>query len=192
MDTRRNGDMRHGWLKVNGQTGDRSLEEQIEALKPAIASCSGKTLLDLGCAEGLIAREFIRAGAKSALCIDAVEDHLKVARKECEGLPMKFMQVDLGTIAGKMTFPADIVLCLGIAHKVKSPETVIRLAANSARKMVLMRSGLAADENGIIRAKHFKKSFCDSHAVLKECGFKLDKTVMGPEPHNETVEYWLR
>ena len=184
--------MRKGWLKIDGvQDGDRTLAEQVEALLPAIAECDGKTILDLGSCEGLISREFIRAGAKSAIGIESVADHVKVALVECAGLPMTFINADIQTIA-KRRFPCDIALCLGIAHKVRFPELVIRMAAESAREMVLMRSGLAADGNGIIRSKHFKKSTCDSHALLRECGFELEKTVMGPEPHCEAVEYWRK
>lgn len=184
--------MRHGWIKIPGvQDGDRTLEEQIEALKPAIAGCAGKTILDLGCAEALIAREFILAGAKSAVCIEKYAEHLAVAVQQCAGLPMEFMNIDLNEDARQLVLRADIVLCLGIAHKLLDPGDAIRLAAESARELVLIRSGLRGDANGIITAKH-RGAVCDSHSIMRDRGFALDAVIIGPSPHAESVEYWRR
>lgn len=186
------GTLRKGWLKIPGvQDGDRSVEEQVAALRPAIAASAGKTVLDLGAAEGLIAREFVRAGAAGALCLEMVADHIAAGKLECKGLPIEFRQCNINEQAADIHIKADIVLCLGIAHKMHEPVRAIDLAARAARELVLIRSGRASDGNGVIRAKH-RGQTCDSHAFMKAAGFMLERVVVGPPPHSEPVEYWRR
>lgn len=185
--------MRYGWLKVPGvQDGDRSIDEQVHALFWAIEECKGKSILDLGCAEGLIGREFIRAGAAEYMGVDAVEGHIEVARQQCAGLPMEFQLIDLNNVVEGWAHTADIVLCLGIAHKLRNPGKCIEIAARSARELVLIRSGRGADSKGIITSKRHRDSKCDSHAIMRAHGFDLTSTAHGPEPHKESVEYWYR
>jgi predicted RNA methylase len=183
--------MRHGWIAIDGvQTGDRTLHEQTAALRRAIAECAGRTVIEFGCAEGLIAREFIRAGAKSAQCFEVSADHLAVAHEQCAGLPMEFILCDLNLEASQLVVRADIVLCLGIAHKLLDPGAGIRLAADSSLDLVLIRSG-RREVDGIITSKH-RGGKCDSHATMRERGFVLERVEIGPEPHSERVEYWRR
>ena len=184
--------MRKGWLTIPGvQLGDRTVEEQTAALRPAIETCGGKTILDMGAAEGLIAREFVRAGAARAICLESVGDHIAVGLRECAGLPMEFVQCNINEQAADLRFEVDIVLCLGIAHKMHEPQRAIDLAARSARELVLIRSGRGADANGIIRAKH-RGATCDSHATMKAAGFVLERVEVGPPPHSEPVEFWRK
>ena len=188
---------RKGWFIIPGvQDGDRTIDEQMTAVWPAVGECAGKTVLDLGCAEGLIGREFARAGALSVLGIVSLEDHLAVARQQCAGLPMVFEQAYLlGMARQHLAEPGmqqyDIVLALGIAHKIEYPDVAIRFAALSSSNLVLMRSGRGAVDN-VIRYKYCKRNSCDSHAVMRELGFTLEKTVTGPPERKEDVEYWRR
>lgn len=186
--------MRKGWLIVPGkQEGDRTIEEQVEALRPAIAEAAGKTLLDLGCAEGLIGREFARVGAASVIGLDASAGHIGAAVSYCrKWKQMSFDVVDLNAAAAQLVYKVDIVLCLGIAHKMHDPGACIKLAADSSRDLVLIRSGRGADENGMIRSKHRSWITCDSHEIMRGRGFLLEKVVTGPPPHSEPVEYWRR
>jgi len=183
--------LRKGWLIFDGQDGDRTVEEQTAALFPAIQSCAGKTILDLGAAEGLISREFVRAGAASSVCIEAVQGHIIAGREQCAGLPIQFLHRNLNEIKSIDGAPFDIVLCLGIAHKLREPSHCINLAAKSSRDMVLIRSGRGADSRGVIKSKYWPNT-CDSHAVMQSHGFMLERVVEGPPPHSEPVEYWRR
>lgn len=184
--------MRHGWLEIPGvQTGDRSLDEQIAALRPALAECNGKTVLDLGCAEGLISLEFSKAGASYVLGIDCVDEHLRIACEQCRGHNVAFKKMQLFKANPDTPADFDIVLALGIIHKMQFPERLLRFAARSARSLLLLRSGAGAI-NRIIRGKHHKENPCDSHAVMREEGFALEKVVDGPVGRDEPVEYWTR
>lgn len=183
--------MRHGWLKIpDVQDGDRTLAEQMAAVWSAVEEAKGKTVLDLGCCEGLIGLEFAKAGA-TVFGIEFVEDHLVVARKLCAGYPMQFKQWNLCEAQPDEPMPHDIVLALGIIHKLEHPERGLRFAARSAKDLLLLRCGLRMAD-GIIRAKHFKANTANVPVVMSEEGFTLEKTLFGPFPHRESVEYWRR
>ena len=182
--------MRKGWFIIPGvQDGIVTLADQMIALWSAVAECKGKTVLDLGCAEGLIGREFARAGARSVVGLDSISEHLQVAREQCAGLPMTFLLANLNE--PRVVYPADIVLCLNVAHKLRDPAVAIRFAADSATDLLLLRSGRASDARGIIKGKHFGIT-CDSRAILRERGFVLERAADGPMDRPEPVEYWRR
>jgi 2-polyprenyl-3-methyl-5-hydroxy-6-metoxy-1,4-benzoquinol methylase len=189
--------MRRGWFIIPGvQTGDRTIEEQMTGVTPALAEASGKTVLDLGCAEGLVGREFALAAAKSVHGVDSIEDHLACARKQCRGLPMTFEHANLnewippqlenGTIQRY-----DIVLSLGVAHKMMFPELGVRFSARACDDLCLIRvSAYEEARDGLIRSKHFRTNTCSVFEVMPEEGFEL-QTIL-PGPRDETVHYWRR
>lgn len=185
--------MRHGWLIIPGvQTGDRTLDEQMTGVREALPKCVGKTVLDIGCAEGLIGREFVRAGAARCHGIESVEDHLKVARSQCAGLPMTFLRDGLQEFAERTPDPErfDIVLALGVLHKIHVPEIGLRFAARSTKDLLLIRMHKRSDLGaGVIKAKH-RPSQCSSVDILAEEGFTREKIL--PGPYEETVWYWRR
>lgn len=189
--------MRKGWFKLPGeQDGDRTLEEQILAVRPALAEARGKVVLDLGSAEGLIAREFALAGAARVRCMEAVADHIVAGRKVCAGLPVEFTRIDLNTADESCTLIGpghryDIVLALGVIHKLHSPEAGLRFAAAACAGLLLLRSGRGAVD-GVIRSKHRKNATCDAPAMLGQLGFRLEKEVAGPPERLEDVQYWRR
>ena len=182
--------MRRGWFVIPGvQDGDVALDDQMQALWPAVAEAKGKTVLDIGCAEGLIGREFARAGARAVTGLESIEAHLDVAREHCAGLPMTFVHANINQ--PQPDYSADIVLALGVAHKLQFPEVGIRFAARSSRGLVLLRSGRGAT-NGVIRSKYHGNT-CDSHAIMRAEGFEIERLVDGPpKRREEVVEYWRR
>lgn len=190
-----------GWLKIPGiQEGARTLAEQLLGLEPALAEAKGKTILDLGCAEGLIARQFILAGAVSALGIDSNEQFISVARQQCKGMNIRFHLSDLGRAyipAQKEIQQFDIVLALSIAHKITDPSVLVRFAARSAKDLVCFRgpgSETLRGENGTIIAKHghpdHGRLACNVPEVMQSEGFVLERTINGVR--GESVEYWRR
>jgi SAM-dependent methyltransferase len=184
--------LRKGWFKIDGvQDGDRTLEDQIVAVRPALTEAAGKTVLDLGCAEGLIAREFALAGASDVLGIESVAGHLEVARRICDGLAIRFLHANLSN-AGQMDVGQfDIVLGLGVIHKLEFPEIGLRFAARSCKALLLLRSGRRVT-GGLIHSKRDPKNVCDSHALLRADGFEMEKVVTGSARFLEDVEYWRR
>jgi len=183
-----------GWIAVPGirDRADRTLEEQMAGLEQAVAECKGKTIIDLGCAEGLIGREFARAGAVDVLGIELLESHLMVARKACKDQmpPMRFECAHMDNWIASHEPPDlfDIVLCLGIAHKVREPRTVMRFSCRSARDLVCFRAP-AKNWDGWFAAKHSGRK-CHVPTVMAEHGFAFEKKAEGQR--GEAVEYWRR
>jgi len=181
-----------GWFKLPGiRDGDRSIEEQLLGLDLALAQAAGKTVLDLGCAEGAISREFAKAGATLVVGIELLETHLKFARKVCKGLPVEFIRANIMDHiekVGEINQRFDIVLALSIIHKMDDPAIPLRFAARSCRDLLLYRASKHAVD-GVTRSKH-THVLCDAHAVLREEGFEQLQSMKAVR--GEVLEYWKR
>lgn len=186
---------RKGWFVIPGvQDGDRTLEEQSVALRPALEACAGKHVLDMGCAEGLVAHEFAVRGAASVTGWDVVKDHIYVARKHFDHPNTAFRVLDLNDHVHKRpTEPKyDIVLALGIIHKLWHVETGLRFAAANSSDLLLLRSGVRCN-GGVITSKHnVTAPPVDAKRVLESEGFVLECTMAGGPKHHEDVDYWRR
>jgi 2-polyprenyl-3-methyl-5-hydroxy-6-metoxy-1,4-benzoquinol methylase len=184
--------MNKGWFKIPGvRDGDRTLKEQMIGLEPALAEAKGKTVLDLGCAEGLIAREFARAGAKQVVGIELLAAHLAVAKAQCRGLDnISFICAHLGDyIVTLESIPQyDIVLALGIIHKLHDPAVPLRFAAQSAKSLVLFRAP-AKKYDGLIKSKHTDLKV-DVPELMQAEGFAEEQLI--PGVRGEAVQYWRR
>lgn len=181
---------RKGWFVIPGvQDGYVTLEDQLMALQPALDEAAGKTVLDIGCAEGLISREFARAGAVSVTGMDSILEHLDVAREQCKGLPIHFVRADINK--PQPHYSADIVLALGVIHKLHTPEVGLRFASACAASLLLLRSGRGVI-GGVIRGK-YSGITVDSHAFMRAAGFDLENVTGGPPGREEeAVEYWRK
>tara|TARA_R110000868_G_scaffold103974_1_gene286007 strand:- start:202 stop:759 length:558 start_codon:yes stop_codon:yes gene_type:complete len=184
--------MTKGWFKIPGvRDGDRTLKEQMIGLEPALAEAKGKTVLDLGCAEGLIAREFARAGAKHVVGIELLAAHLAMAKVQCRDINnIEFICAHLGDyIAALESIPHyDIVLALGIIHKLHDPAVPLRFAANSAKSLVLFRAP-AKKYDGLIKSKHTEYKV-NVPKLMQAEGFAEERLITGVR--GEAVQYWRR
>lgn len=184
--------MAKGWFKVPGirPDGDRTLKEQLMGMQPALDEAKGKTVLDLGCAEALISKEFALAGAREVVGIELLAAHLDVARKVCKGLPVAFVQAHLGDYMKAHPSPPqfDIVLALGIIHKLDDPCVPLAYAANCAKDLLLFRAPAKATD-GVVRSKHTQKP-CNVPKCMRLHGFHDEKLI--PGVRGEAVQYWRR
>lgn len=176
--------MRKGWFSIDGvQTGDRTLEQQMTGLQEALQACRGKRVLDLGAAEGLIAREFARAGALEVVGIECNEESATVAEKQCRGLPVQIVTANLNNYRLRGRF--DIVLALAILHKLKDPAGTVDAIAARAPGLVVVR--LPAGSEGYFVTKiHGTPINVNTH--FRKRGFDLQQTLVGPL--KEQVQYW--
>ncbi len=182
--------MRHGWFVIPGvQTGDRTLEEQRLGVEKAIGECAGKTVLDLGCAEGLLSREFAQAGAKLVHGVDSLGSHLTVAQDICNRYGnVSFEQQDLNE-PKPLRRQYDIVLALGVCHKLTEPVIGIRYVAAASSDLVLVRMSKRTAE-GRLTSKFKPYNTVNANAEMHDAGFELEGIEAGPR--SETVHYYRR
>ncbi len=186
-----------GWLQVPGirPNGDRTLKEQMLGLDRALTECKGKSVLDLGCAEGLIGREFARAGAARVLGIELLASHLEVAQASCKDYQqMEFVCANLKLWILEHGEPEqfDIVLALGIIHKLYEPNSLLVWAAKSARDLLCFRAPAKVEPDGsdyLVKSK-FCDAVCNVPQTMREHGF-VDEGVV-PGVRGEGVQYWRR
>lgn len=187
---------RHGWFIIPGlQTGDRTLEEQIHGVLPVVRSCAGMTVLDLGCAEGLISHEFARAGARRVLAVDGLEDHLQVAREHYAHPVIVYTRADLNVaIRQDALGQFDVVLALAVLQKLDDPKRALEWAASMVTSggVLLLRNG-KRERNGMLISKIDTGRRAPIKATLEPLGLTLEQVAPGhPKRPEDKVQYWRR
>lgn len=129
--------MTKGWFSTPGRPGDRTLDDQLKGLDWLFANCAGKTVLDIGCAEGLISIELARRGALAVHGIEIVPEHVAVANKLRGDLPVTFEVGDANAWRPRRAY--DIVIALALLHKLKNPTAAAAAFAEAAREAVVLR-----------------------------------------------------
>lgn len=182
------------WFQIPGlQDGERTVEEQMRGLAPALAEASGKRVWDLGAAEGCISFEFMKAGATvEALDCNAVLLEVAEAQRakltEEDMARVIFRRADLREVLAEgLTASFDIVLALAVVHKLAEPEKALRYIARSARSLVVIR--LPGGSTGKFTSKNHGTP-CDVNAAMPKHGFQLERTEQGPR--DELVQYWRK
>lgn len=179
-----------GWFEISGlQAGDRTIDEQLTGLEPLFGLVQGASILDLGCAEGLISLRLMGAGAALVHGVESVVSRVETARRLFEERPAEFFVADLsrlGTAPPAGLLPAyDVVLLLSIAHKFKAPEAFIRDAAARAASLVAIR--LPAPTLCDRRSDYVP---LDVPALMASLGF--DQVHDAPGPRGEWVGIFKR
>lgn len=161
-------------------------------LKHALQLAKGKTVLDLGCAEGLISREFAKAGASLVLGIEVIKEFVASAVNLCAGYSnVSFM---LANLDDKVKSPVinkyDIVLALAIIHKAHNPIEYLQFSMDSCAPggLLVIRYPINAS-NSVLKSKHTNKT-CDVAGTLAFAGFNVIGKYAGPR--GEEVEYWRK
>lgn len=148
---------------------ERALKDQMRGPDALLTEVKGKTILDLGCAEGLISLELMeKGGATLVHGMEAVLSRVTEARNRFCGTSAQFWCGDVEQFNQQQgVLPAyDVVLALSIAHKLRDPERFLRLAAGRSREFIAIRL-----PNPVIhdRRSNFRK--VDVPALMRACGF---------------------
>ena len=178
-----------GWFKLEGQDGDRTLDQQLVGLDLLLDGVSGKTVLDLGCAEGLISMELARAGAKHVHGVDALDRYIKHAKKHAGEWPVSFEKGNLNddrNIAPEYEY--DIVLMLAICHKLTDPTKFATRYGKLAREFVVVR--LPPATAPVVADRRSGNKRHDIQAALRTVGFQLTNVFYGT--YNEWNGYFHR
>lgn len=168
--------MRKGWFEIAGvQRGDRTLEQQISGLEHLWPAVEGRTVLDLGCAEGLITQECARCGASLVCGIDVNGDALKTAHLHNRVQNVRFKQHDLNDGLDEPRY--DVVLMLAVLHKLRDPERLLREVLATDPALVIVRLP-PANAPVIIDARSGNRP-CDTRAIAESMGFSLERVTHG-------------
>lgn len=170
---------RKGWFVTDNRDGDRTLDQQLIGLNTLLAEAPGKTVIDAGCAEGLISMELARRGAKSCTGFEIVASHVAIARalSGAQMLPCQFVQANLNQFNLSAVPKADIVLALAILHKVKDPSALCAALADLCNDLCVIR--LPPYGQVIVDARSENVPH-DIGAVMESKGFTLESVEVGP------------
>lgn len=162
------------------------LEQQLIGLEPLWAEVNGRTVLDVGCAEGLIALECKKAGAKLILGVDNRETAVKEARQHFgDSYTCDAIVADVSQWEPRASF--DVVLMLGVLQKLPNPGEVFVRMLCRCKELAVVRlpdggwPGLTDSRSGNQRIE------LDKAAAL--AGFELERVTQGP--HGQWAG-WLR
>lgn len=163
-----------GWFEVDGRPGDRTLEMQLLGLDPLFDEAKGATILDVGCAEGLISMELAKAGAMTH-GIEIVPSHIETARQLRGNLSCSFEVADANVWIPDQEY--TIVLLLAILHKLQEPSKACAKFALAAKDLVVMR--LPPEKAPVIVDKRSGNVPHDMKAVMTWYGFELERVTRG-------------
>jgi 2-polyprenyl-3-methyl-5-hydroxy-6-metoxy-1,4-benzoquinol methylase len=175
------------WFKFDGRNGDRTLDQQMQGLRLLLDLVKGKTVLDVGCAEGLIDFELIKAGAAATHGIEirphAIEDAMKLRGP----LACAFEVGDADEWQPKRSY--DIVIMLALLHKLKDPSAACARYAECAKEMVVLRLPPRSDNPTVVDARSNHKTH-NIGKVLRQAGFHQRHVTAGYL--GEWVGYYTR
>lgn len=142
----------------------------LELLWPSV---KGKTVLDVGCAEGAISKACLHNGAKSVHGVDNRKDAIQEAAESVAG-EFWVADVDVWEPVGSY----DIVLMLGVLHKLKDPESALARCLNACDGMAVIR--LPQGQWPVLRDSRSGNEPQHLGALAESFGFKLAHTAEGP------------
>lgn len=178
-----------GWFIAGGRDGDRSLEQQMTGLERLLAEVPGKTVLDAGCAEGLISIELARHGAAHCRGFEIVAGHVEVAQELAaeSDVPCTFEVANLNHHDLGECDEADIVLMLAILHKLRDPSKVCANLAGKAKELCVIRLPPSGPVIVDDRSSHVPHDIAE---VMVAAGFRLEAVEVGP--NSEWLGYFRR
>lgn len=175
------------WFNVGSDKGDRTIDQQLVGLDRLFAAVPGKTVLDLGCAEGLISIELAKRGAFQVHGVEIRADHVAVGRKLAGNLAVKLDAADLNTWRPAHSY--DIVIALALLHKLKDPSAACGAFCEASSGLVVIRTPPKVDPWVIVDERSGNKPH-DIGKVLRVNGFKLSEQLAGT--FGEVIGYWER
>ena len=175
-----------GWFHTKKRPGDRTFEQQLTGLDHLIANVQGKSVLDIGAAEGLISHHLVDQGAIAAHGVEIVPGHVEVANKLRKERACHFEVGDANDWVPKRQY--DVVIMLAVLHKLRNPAEACMRYAQAARETVVIR--LPPYGPVIIDERSNSQPF-DIAEVMQAAGFELG--LNGPlGPFDEYMAYWTR
>jgi 2-polyprenyl-3-methyl-5-hydroxy-6-metoxy-1,4-benzoquinol methylase len=181
------------WFPVRqGKAHERTLAQQMVGLRPLVDEfrmCARRgrplSVLDVGCAEGLIGMEMLKAGASRLHGVELVPERVRDAKRIAANDPRCTFDVeDAGIYKPSGTY--DVVMALSILHKLPDPSAALRrLVENVCDRMVVIRLPPGGPVVSDRRSGFYEH---DLGAVLSSLGFNLEEETEGHL--GEWIGFW--
>jgi trans-aconitate methyltransferase len=169
-----------------GAGGDRTLAQQLTGLQALIQRVPGKTVMDVGCAEGLIGIHLYDAGAVAIHGIERRADYVAQANELRGDRACTFEVADADTFKPKREY--DITLMLAVLHKLREPGEVLSRFALDTNELMVIR--LPPEHAPCIFDARSRYRKINVDEVLKLNGFYRFLTTKGA--YSEWVGYYSR
>ncbi len=162
------------WFITPGRPGDRTLKQQIKGLKDLRERVPGKTVLDVGAAEGLISTYLFDQGAAAVHGLELRPDFVEAAIEMRGDRAVTFEVADANDYEPVREY--DIVIMLAVLHKLRDPTAACKRFAAAARHMVVLRlppkgAPTIIDERSNSEKHDIGRAMADSGFQLKNAGF---------------------
>ncbi len=175
------------WFTVGSAIGDRTLKQQLKGLGDLRERVAGKTVLDVGCAEGLISTYLFDHGAAAVHGLEVRPDFIETANALRGDRAVAFELADANDYEPVRRY--DIVIMLAVLHKLRDPSAVCRRFAAAAREMVVLR--LPPENAPIIIDERSDNEPHDIGRAMQVSGFQLKNVgLIGPKA--EWMGYYER
>src|SRR5574340_482186 len=138
----------HPWFTIDGvQAGKYRLKDRLFPLDQVRKQARGASVLDLGCAEGLLSKWLVDVwGAKHITGIEKYEPYVDMARRVMRDYDAAYHVVDLDFFEtwhennpGALLPRYDIVLALRIIQKLARPAAFIKYLAPLVCKYLVVQ-----------------------------------------------------
>ena len=166
---------------------DRTLKQQLRGLGELQDRIAGKSVLDIGCAEGLISIQLIDRGAIAAHGIEMRPDYVEDANRLRGDRACTFEVANANDWIPQRQY--DVVLMLAVLHKLKDPAEACLRFAQAARELVVLR--LPPKHAPVIIDDRSENKPFDMASVMVKAGFRLG-THGTIGPFKEWVGYYER
>jgi trans-aconitate methyltransferase len=159
------------WFHLDFRGGHRELDQQMQGLSLLMRSVKKATVLDLGCAEGLITIEMAKAGATALHGIEIRRQAVIDANVLRGDLPITFEVGDLNVWRAQRHY--DVVVMLAILHKLKDPAKVLRwILTDASPDLIVIRLPPRSDNPVVYDSRSGSKKI-DLWPIINKAGYKM-------------------
>lgn len=156
--------MRGFWFDTDKHTGKASFAEQMKGLEPLEEIVRGRTVLDVGCAEGHIGAQCKAWGAKFVHGVENRPAAVEYAMGQIDAVCANAQDY-------RPQMEYDVVLLLGILNKLPNPEKVLGRMLRACKQTCVIR--LSSGQWPMLRE-------FDLGRVAESHGFRVSRVEEGP------------
>jgi 2-polyprenyl-3-methyl-5-hydroxy-6-metoxy-1,4-benzoquinol methylase len=168
--------------------GDRTVEQQFTGLDQLWPRVEGKSVLDVGCAEGYIAVECEKRGAIDVVGVDVRQEAVDAALQRARNRKAAFMWADVNRWTPPGRF--DVVLLLAVLHKLKQPADVLRrIIEHGCKDTATIVLRLRRKDWPVLVDMRSKYKEQDIRFVMYDHGFTLVHEDDGPVADGQPAEW---